>query len=836
MTNVQHRGSVSADLEHRVLRILKVKSPLDSPDLNPTDYINRLFPNEQSLSSLDTVLHKLEAKTDELSVEAERLTGSQSESQTGAAEELDNAKKAIQELFQKIQDIKLKAAQSESMVQEITQDVKSLDYAKRHLTHSVTVLKRLQMLVTAVDQLETMSRNKQYKESAQLLEAVIQLMQHFKSYKGVQQISELSDRITKLQKDLDSCVLREFEHGFQKDGTLTGQTWLLHDACLVATALGEKTKEKIIKRYVDLQLSDYRQIFRNAEEVSQIDNISRRYAWLKRLLKTLDEKHADIFPPQWCVTARVCEQFCNYTRSDMEQVLGASPQPDVKELLHALQLTIEFEAQLTKRYEKLSKIGVDRQFNFTKSISSSFQPYLWVYIDAEDQTLTNMINSYVGSDLNADDDGSMVVLPSSTDLFYFYRETLVQCAKFSTGKPFFDLCQLFAKHLHSYCNVVLLGNVSRNEKSNISAENLRFITVALNTADYCCMTTAQLEEKLKEKVDEGYKEKVSLESVQDSFMSAVSACIDAAVRSIEACCDPHFQEMIQIPWSVLDTVGDQSEYVSHVQEVVKQFATVVGRTVANKRYFRTFGDRFVETFLTKYLVFVFRCKHISEIGAEQMLLDTHALKTLLMDIPLMGAEGTVTVPTSYGKLVSKGISKAETILKTVMTPTDPIDGYVENYIFLIGDSSMTNFSRILELKGVKKPDQGPLLDAFQRRIMQQPNELAENSHLLPAAEYSGNAAPASNLPSAITTSLSTIATSASNFNTNSLPPFARNIQGSPTISSASPTTDGMPFGSGGTSGNRTAGRLNENFRKLVMTGMAFRKDLQERREQQNRRT
>ena len=73
-------------------------------------------------------------------------------------------------------------------------------------------------------------------------------------------------------------------------------------------------REKIIKRYVDLQLSDYRQIFRNSEEVSQIDNISRRYAWLKRLLKTLDEKHADIFPPQWCFTARVCEQFCNYTR------------------------------------------------------------------------------------------------------------------------------------------------------------------------------------------------------------------------------------------------------------------------------------------------------------------------------------------------------------------------------------------------------------------------------------------------------------------------------------------------------------------------------------------
>lgn len=49
-------------------------------------------------------------------------------------------------LFFKIKEIKEKATQSEQMVQEITQDIKSLDYAKRHLTTSITTLKRLQML------------------------------------------------------------------------------------------------------------------------------------------------------------------------------------------------------------------------------------------------------------------------------------------------------------------------------------------------------------------------------------------------------------------------------------------------------------------------------------------------------------------------------------------------------------------------------------------------------------------------------------------------------------------------------------------------------------------
>jgi hypothetical protein len=57
-------------------------------------------------------------------------------------------------LFDKIQDIKKKASLSERMVQEICADIKKLDYAKSHLQTSITALKRLQMLLTAVGQVE----------------------------------------------------------------------------------------------------------------------------------------------------------------------------------------------------------------------------------------------------------------------------------------------------------------------------------------------------------------------------------------------------------------------------------------------------------------------------------------------------------------------------------------------------------------------------------------------------------------------------------------------------------------------------------------------------------
>ena len=46
----------------------------------------------------------------------------------------------------KVREIKNKAEQSETMVQEICRDIKKLDFAKKHITTTITALHRLTML------------------------------------------------------------------------------------------------------------------------------------------------------------------------------------------------------------------------------------------------------------------------------------------------------------------------------------------------------------------------------------------------------------------------------------------------------------------------------------------------------------------------------------------------------------------------------------------------------------------------------------------------------------------------------------------------------------------
>lgn len=66
------------------------------------------------------------------------------------------------------------------------------------------------------------------------------------------------------------------------------------------------------------------------------------------------------------------------------------------------------------------------------------------------------------------------------------------------------------------------------------------------------------------------------------------------MRNLEQAFEQQFIQMTRLPWGTMDTVGDQSDYISRALDIIKRNVTVSGRIIANKRYFRTFSDRFAE--------------------------------------------------------------------------------------------------------------------------------------------------------------------------------------------------------------------------------------------------
>ena len=112
-----------------------------------------MFPTEQSLSNLDSVLNDMKCQIGAMDEEMRRVVRGQTSVGDDAAASLDEAQSSIVQLFVQIKEIKAKAAESESMVRDITSDIKQLDTAKRNLTLAITTLNHLHMLVGGVSTL-----------------------------------------------------------------------------------------------------------------------------------------------------------------------------------------------------------------------------------------------------------------------------------------------------------------------------------------------------------------------------------------------------------------------------------------------------------------------------------------------------------------------------------------------------------------------------------------------------------------------------------------------------------------------------------------------------------
>lgn len=747
-------------------------------DYDPIDHLNALFSHPSSLSTARTVSTRLQSYERELDSDIASLVATQTTSDNDAVQKIQEARADLAALFSRIEGVRTRALETERTITEMTADIKRLDSTKRNLTLSMTALKRLQMLTTAYEQLLSLSKSRQYKECAQLLQAVIQLMAHFKSYRSIDQIATLSKNVADLQRELLEQVCEDFELAFAS-GEVQQKRGMLSEACMVIDALGDHARARLITWYCNTQLREYRQVFRGNDEAGSLDNISRRYSWFNRMLKTYDAEHASLFPAYWRVNEMLANSFCEGTRDDYKGILQRSMRrtdgqpPDVNLLLSCLQETLDFEHSLERRFsagesrssmDTVTSSADDRRSGFSQAISEAFEPYLSIWVESQDKQLATLLPRYRQQPIGQPDEEfhNQLVMPSSTELFHHYRITFAQCAKLSTGSKLLELSKTFAKYLDLYAQQVLFYALS--DRGAGQAPSPEEIVIIINTADYCYQTTNQLEDKIKIRIDEDVREQVDLQSSADAFMGVASAAVRALVHLVEVDCDPAWREMRNVAWSKMETVGDQSGYVSVLLQRINERSKEVLRYLHKPQYARAYCDNLVDAITSSYISNIVACRPIVETGAEQMLLDSYVLKKGFNSLLTINAEPGTPPNQAFVKRVQQTTSKLDPILKTLQVRSSPPEGLVQAYLIHIRDRSEGNFRKLLELKGInKRQEQNSLLELFNVHKATATNEG------LPAANPQISALNLSAPPSTAASGLAALKETAASHSTPSLP-------------------------------------------------------------------
>ena len=154
-------------------------------DYNAIDHLNLLFSHPSAISSISEVSKSLQNHQNALSNDIATLETTQAYGSDSSLERMQSAQAELAQLFRKIETVRSRAIETEQNITSMTADIKRLDGTKRNLTLSMTALKRLQMLTTAYEQLRGLTKTRQYRECAGLLQAVLQLMKHFNSYRSI---------------------------------------------------------------------------------------------------------------------------------------------------------------------------------------------------------------------------------------------------------------------------------------------------------------------------------------------------------------------------------------------------------------------------------------------------------------------------------------------------------------------------------------------------------------------------------------------------------------------------------------------------------------------------
>lgn len=295
-----------------------------------------------------------------------------------------------------------------------------------------------------------------------------------------------------------------------------------------------------------------------------------------------------------------------------------------------------------------------------------FESYLDIYVAFEDKEMQQTMSAITKADTFEDRN---MVFSSSQSMFDQFKSVMDTCVGLSRGAAFFQVSEMFRTYLRHYGDY-LMGKLPRQLESNnpvkLKDGEEKTLCFVVNTAEYCTSNVEALTEQIRQGIETELVSKVDLSAEQDRFQTVVARGMQALVRALESRIAPALLRMQKLNWSTWEAVVDQSEYVGMIETEVRECSAVYHKWLSKSR-FPSFCDFFADSFIPKLRESIYACKLISEVGAEQLLLDMAHLKQILEGLPRQGQMAD-RVPARYKRIVQKDVHKIERLLKVLLTP------------------------------------------------------------------------------------------------------------------------------------------------------------------------
>nr|ADI46827.1 VPS53Df [Volvox carteri f. nagariensis] len=729
----------------------------DSEVFDPTKLINQLYPDEASLTDLDKFVTVLEKKIQHLDQERFNAVRSQGGAHARARQDLTVAHGQIEELFTKIRDIQRKSEESEVTVQEVCQDIKKLDYAKKHLMKSITALRRLAMLMAAVTDLEASCDSRdQYRKCANHVEAAHQLMECFQQYEAIPKVRSIALRLAAVEARLQYAVLDDFKiliGGPANDGLKMPPENLerLATACLVVDVLGKEVQDQVMDWLCSREMSIYQSAFGGAvgmmvgatatataaaaaadAHATRLDKFEQRFGWFRERLKEKREVWG-LFPPHWRVPQMLCLAFCKITKAHLKRILSEDDDSDAGGGGGADSMSATEARRRLEKFRARVKAEQQQAGTAVARISEAFEGVLvQYYVDQEERELLGALDGAVREEVERrwlpdEEEGTRTspagghgccrtrVLQSAKKIFFRIRASLTRCSEdVSRGPTLVALAQLFRRVLSGYAAELMrrlpktaAGGTSANPAVvggsthwyvRLSEEDERVVCCLLATAEFCRDETKGLAGALAKAVEPHFADRVDCGEVENAFVGLATACMNVLVLGINTRLDGPLLKMTKMKWDAIKATGDKSPFVAAIRKVLLDCAPRLGAGLEAANL-SSLCDKVARMFVPRLREAIFRLRRVADGGMMQLAIDMDA------DLPAF----TTYVEREMGHVVA--------LVKVLQSRPEQL---VDNYLLLMPPAaqSLMEFQRLCDLKALNRKQQSDLLGCYQLKAGQ----------------------------------------------------------------------------------------------------------------------
>ncbi|EEA06100.1 uncharacterized protein CMU_018570 [Cryptosporidium muris RN66] len=175
---------------------------LQRPEFDTIEYVNKLFPNEQSLTQLDDVLNTLTKRLNNLELE---IFQDINELASEDIPEIYNTVMSTLEekFFPSLLQMDEMSKNALNSINDISDKIHTLDIAQKNLTNTIVLMKRYSMLTTAQKELEISLNNRSYKSMVPLLSVVLRLKSYFNDLIYIEENFEKNLIMAEAETNLD---------------------------------------------------------------------------------------------------------------------------------------------------------------------------------------------------------------------------------------------------------------------------------------------------------------------------------------------------------------------------------------------------------------------------------------------------------------------------------------------------------------------------------------------------------------------------------------------------------------------------------------------------------